>query len=51
MIFQIGLVQTEPLALDFYDGIDNTLDVGLTSGVVRYRKEVDIATNLMLTCV
>ena len=51
MIFQVGLIQTEPLSLDVNDGIDDTLDVGLTGGVIGHREEIDVACLFMLTCV
>lgn len=51
MIFQVGLVQTEPLALDINDSVDDTLDVGLANGVVGHGKEVDVAAYLVLASV
>ena len=51
MIFQIGLVQAEPLALDVNDSVDDTLDVGLANGVVGHGEKVDVAANLVLTSV
>ena len=51
MILQVGFVQAEPLSLDVNDGIDDTLDVGLTGGVIGHREEIDVACLFMLTCV